>query len=105
MSEKTFEMAADVLSSELVGAADTGLKLQNSGISLVHSTFWECKSIFLPMALLQGNIWSDLASHSCKEPFSGSAFPRHTWRSKYREYRQFFDWFSVNSAILRITFY
>lgn len=39
MAEKTFEMAANAPSSELVGAADTGLKLQNSGITLVHSTF------------------------------------------------------------------
>lgn len=40
-------VVANVLSSELMLATDVSLGLKDLGITLAHTTFWECKSIFL----------------------------------------------------------
>lgn len=45
-------MVANVLSCELMLAADVSLNLQDLGITLAHTTFWECKSLFLAMSHL-----------------------------------------------------
>lgn len=41
-------MVANVLSSELMLAADVSLSLQDLGIALSLTTFCECKSVLLP---------------------------------------------------------
>ena len=45
-------VVANVLSSELMLAADVSLSLQDLGIALAHTTFCDCKSIFLPVSHL-----------------------------------------------------
>ena len=45
-------VVANVLSSKLMLAADISLSLQDLGIALAHTTFWEFKSMFLPMSHL-----------------------------------------------------